>query len=40
MHLNEWGDHVEPFDTAYGLREFAYTDPDGSAHRVGSPLPR
>jgi catechol 2,3-dioxygenase-like lactoylglutathione lyase family enzyme len=25
-------------DTAYGLREFAYVDPDGTAHRVGSPL--
>jgi hypothetical protein len=25
-------------DTAYGLREFAYVDPDGTLHRVGSPL--
>ena len=26
-------------DTPYGLREFAYVDPDGTAHRVGSWLP-
>ncbi|MBO0679175.1 VOC family protein [Mycolicibacterium sp. S2-37] len=25
-------------DTPYGLREFAYVDPDGTLHRVGSPL--
>jgi hypothetical protein len=31
---------VEPFDTPYGLREFAYIDPDGTAHRIGSPLAR
>ncbi len=37
-HLD--GRFVEPFDTAYGLREFVYIDPDGTAHRVGSPLPR
>ncbi|OBA59977.1 glyoxalase-like protein [Mycobacterium sp. 1100029.7] len=29
---------IAPVDTAYGLREFAYVDPDGTAHRVGSPL--
>lgn len=29
---------IAPQDTAYGLREFAYVDPDGTAHRVGSPL--
>jgi predicted enzyme related to lactoylglutathione lyase len=28
----------EPFDTPYGLREFNYVDPDGTLHRVGSPL--
>jgi catechol 2,3-dioxygenase-like lactoylglutathione lyase family enzyme len=28
----------EPRDTPYGLREFAYVDPDGTLHRVGSPL--
>lgn len=28
-----------PRDTPYGLREFAYIDPDGTLHRVGSPLP-
>src|SRR5438309_10234798 len=28
----------EPFDTDYGLREFSYTDPDKTTHRVGSPL--
>ncbi|MEV0830262.1 bleomycin resistance protein [Nonomuraea rubra] len=27
-----------PQDTEYGLREFAYVDPDGTLHRVGSPL--
>lgn len=26
-----------PHDTPYGLREFAYVDPDGTLHRVGSP---
>jgi hypothetical protein len=30
------GRFVEPADTPYGLREFAYVDPDGTAHRVGS----
>lgn len=34
------GRFVEPFDTRYGLREFVYVDPDGTAHRVGSPLDR
>ncbi|WP_037569874.1 bleomycin resistance protein [Phaeacidiphilus oryzae] len=28
-----------PADTPYGLREFAYVDTDGTAHRVGSPAP-
>jgi uncharacterized glyoxalase superfamily protein PhnB len=32
------GRFVEPADTPYGLREFAYVDPDGTAHRVGSAL--
>ena len=27
-----------PHDTAYGLREFVYIDPDGVVHKVGSPL--
>jgi hypothetical protein len=27
---------IAPQDTAYGLREFAYVDPDGTLHRVGS----
>ncbi|OBH13874.1 VOC family protein [Mycobacterium sp. E1747] len=27
---------VPPQDTPYGLREFAYVDSDGTAHRVGS----
>jgi catechol 2,3-dioxygenase-like lactoylglutathione lyase family enzyme len=27
---------VEPVDTPYGLREFAYVDPDGTLHRIGS----
>jgi hypothetical protein len=30
---------VPPHDTPYGLREFAFVDRDGTAHRVGSPLP-
>lgn len=30
------GHFHEPEDTAYGLREFAYVDPDGTLHRVGS----
>ena len=29
---------VEPVDTPYGLREFAYVDPDGNLLRVGSEL--
>lgn len=29
---------VPPHDTPYGLREFAFVDPDGTAHRVGSPM--
>lgn len=29
---------VAPRDTPWGLREFAYVDPDGTLHRVGSPL--
>ena len=29
---------VDPHDTPYGLREFAYVDPDGTLHRAGSPL--
>ncbi|MDT5218444.1 MAG: hypothetical protein QOF15_549, partial [Mycobacterium sp.] len=29
-----------PRDTPYGLREFGYVDPDGTLHRVGSPLRR
>ncbi|MEV7805161.1 VOC family protein [Microbispora sp. NPDC088329] len=28
-----------PHDTPYGLREFGYVDPDGTLHRVGSPMP-
>lgn len=31
---------IAPDDRPYGLREFAYMDPDGTAHRVGSPLSR
>ncbi|GGM57579.1 hypothetical protein GCM10011608_48070 [Micromonospora sonchi] len=29
----------DPRDTPYGLREFAFVDPDGTLHRVGSPSP-
>lgn len=32
------GRFLGPHDTPYGLREFVYTDPDGTVHRVGSPL--
>jgi hypothetical protein len=28
----------EPHDTEYGLREFGYVDPEGTLHRVGSPI--
>ncbi len=33
------GRFTEPADTDYQLREFAYIDPEGTLHRVGSPLP-
>jgi Glyoxalase/Bleomycin resistance protein/Dioxygenase superfamily len=33
---NLGGRFIAPFDTPYSLREFAYIDPDGTAHRVGS----
>ncbi len=33
------GRFVEPVDTDYQLREFAYIDPEGTLHRVGSSLP-
>jgi len=32
------GQFEDPHDTDYGLREFQYTDPEGTVHRVGSPL--
>jgi catechol 2,3-dioxygenase-like lactoylglutathione lyase family enzyme len=32
------GRFIGPHDTPYGLREFAFVDRDGTAHRVGSPL--
>jgi hypothetical protein len=32
------GRFLGPHDTPYRLREFVYTDPDGTVHRVGSPL--
>ena len=28
------------YDTPYGLREFTLVDPDGTLHRIGSPLSR
>ena len=31
---------LAPSDRPYGLREFGYVDPDGTAHRIGSPLGR
>jgi catechol 2,3-dioxygenase-like lactoylglutathione lyase family enzyme len=34
------GRFIPPHDTPYGLREFAFVDRDGTAHRVGSPLSR
>ncbi len=27
---------IEPHETPYNLREFAYIDPDGTLHRIGS----
>ena len=33
-----WGRFIGPHDTPYGLREFVFTDRDGTVHRVGSPL--
>ena len=33
------GRFMGPHDTPYGLREFIFTDSDGTVHRVGSPLP-
>lgn len=32
------GRFIPPHDTDYGLREFAFVDRDGTAHRVGSSL--
>jgi uncharacterized glyoxalase superfamily protein PhnB len=32
------GRFVAPHDTDYAMREFAFIDRDGTAHRVGSPL--
>lgn len=32
------GRFIPPHDTPYGLREFAYVDRDGTAHRIGSAL--
>ena len=32
------GRFIPPHDTPYGLREFAFVDRDGTAHRIGSPL--
>jgi len=32
------GRFIPPHDTDYGLREFAFIDRDGTAHRVGSQL--
>ena len=34
------GDLSAPYDTPYGLREFSLIDPDGTIHRIGSPLRR
>jgi uncharacterized glyoxalase superfamily protein PhnB len=31
------GRFIAPHDTDYGLREFAFIDRDGTAHRIGSP---
>jgi len=32
------GRFIAPVDTPYGLREFTFVDPDGTAHRIGSPI--
>ncbi|MCY1140405.1 VOC family protein [Actinoplanes sp. Pm04-4] len=42
---DEWAGIAEgrlgaPRDTPWGLREFTYVDPDGTLHRLGSPLTR
>ena len=37
---NAGGRFHPPVDTPYGLREFAYVDPDGNLWRVGSELAR
>ena len=34
------GRFIPPHDTPYGLREFAFIDRDGTAHRVGSSMPQ
>lgn len=34
------GRFMGPTSTPYGRREFLFTDPDGTVHRVGSLLPR
>lgn len=34
------GRFIPPHDTPYGLREFAFVDRDGTAHRVGSSMPQ
>nr|WP_209305669.1 VOC family protein [Mycobacterium sp. PS03-16] len=34
--LDVAGRFSRPEDTPYGLREFAYVDPDGTLHRIGS----
>lgn len=34
------GRFIAPHDTDYGMREFAFVDRDGTAHRVGSPVPK
>lgn len=33
------GRFMGPHNTPYGLREFVFTDPDGTVHKVGSPRP-
>ncbi|MDO9485733.1 MAG: VOC family protein [Actinomycetota bacterium] len=36
--LSVAGRLIAPQDTTYGLREFAYIDPEGTLHRIGSPI--
>jgi catechol 2,3-dioxygenase-like lactoylglutathione lyase family enzyme len=41
LQLENLDGHLHPpQDTPWGMREFVYADPDGTLHRIGSPLTR